>query len=267
MPTCIDAAVNNALWCDLICRLHGAPGSFAGWSWRNTGPVPALYPNYVSTSPATAAVQMAEIAELVASSGDCELSVKDSFQSLDLGPLGFEPWFDAEWYHRPVPTVSARAHTARHGWCQLHAERDLEQWEIAWRAAGFHDDLVPNPLFPSLLLKQPGVAVLACVERGNIVAGAIAFHADGTVGLTNFFSAPDIADEQYCACVDFIANLFPSSGIVGYEEPGFAERHAAKQIAMIGQLRIWWKPGNAKFAAVPQTSALPRQVKKAQLPQ
>jgi hypothetical protein len=46
---------------------------------------------------------MEAIAVLVGSTNQREWAVNDSFQSLDLSPLGFEPLFDAEWVGLSAP--------------------------------------------------------------------------------------------------------------------------------------------------------------------
>jgi UDP:flavonoid glycosyltransferase YjiC (YdhE family) len=40
----LDGAVrNNAYWCDLACRTHGSPGTFADGMPINRGRIPRLY--------------------------------------------------------------------------------------------------------------------------------------------------------------------------------------------------------------------------------
>jgi len=59
---------------------------------------PRFYPDAVTIAGVEAApAQMEAIAALVGSARQREWFVKDSFQSLDLDSLGFEPVFDAEW--------------------------------------------------------------------------------------------------------------------------------------------------------------------------
>src|SRR6266700_2414202 len=62
-----QAARNNAVWCETVCRVHGTPGEFHDALWLNRHPVPRFYPNVVtlSTQDGTAA-QLANIQALVA---------------------------------------------------------------------------------------------------------------------------------------------------------------------------------------------------------
>lgn len=182
------AALNNAHWCDLICRLHGTPGQFAASAWINSGAVPPLYPNLVTTAADGAADQHSEIDRLVAGANDRTIAVKDSFRSLDLGPLGFEPLFDAEWFWRRASSSPERSAGSGANWAQLTTRDDLAAWEAAWRVADGHADAPDGPLFPPTLLDQRGVRVLARRHGDAIVAGAISYRRQHRVGITNFFS-------------------------------------------------------------------------------
>ena len=42
------AALNNARWCDAVCRAHGKPGRFLPPIWVNAETVPRFYPNAVT---------------------------------------------------------------------------------------------------------------------------------------------------------------------------------------------------------------------------
>lgn len=74
------AARNNAVWCEAVCRVHGAPGEFHGALWLNRHRVPRFYPNVVTlcTQDGTAS-QLARIQDLVATGPPGRWSVKDSF--------------------------------------------------------------------------------------------------------------------------------------------------------------------------------------------
>jgi len=98
------AAHNNALWCDAVCRAHDRPGEFHESLWFTRLGAPRFYPDAVTMGGVEAAPAQTEaIAALVGSTRQRELSVKDSFQSLDLSSLGFEPLFDAEWVALSAP--------------------------------------------------------------------------------------------------------------------------------------------------------------------
>jgi hypothetical protein len=91
------AAHNNTLWCDAVCRAHDRPGEFHETLWFTRLGAPRFYPDAVTIVGLEAAPAQTEaIAALVGSTRQREWSVKDSFQSLDLRSLGFEPLFDAE---------------------------------------------------------------------------------------------------------------------------------------------------------------------------
>jgi len=93
----IQAACNNARWCDTVCRAHGLATAFSADAWVSRSPVPPLYPNLVTLSLGSVDRQPGRVSELRSSLGDRGWAVKDSFSALDRAPEGFETLFDAEW--------------------------------------------------------------------------------------------------------------------------------------------------------------------------
>ena len=91
------AVINNARWCDAVCRSHGYPGEFSGRLWISAGHALPFYPNAITLSPGVTA------AEATASQDPSRpFSIKDSFARLDLAPHGLTPLFDAEWIALPA---------------------------------------------------------------------------------------------------------------------------------------------------------------------
>jgi len=104
-----QAARNNAVWCETVCRVHGTPGEFYAPLWLTRHPVPRCYPNVVTLSHDSTAAQLAHIEALVELGLPGRWGVKDSFCSLDLAALGFRPLFDATWLWRaPVQPLPKR---------------------------------------------------------------------------------------------------------------------------------------------------------------
>ena len=48
----VDAARNNARWCNAVCFAHGKSGRFLEHMWVNAEAVPRFYPNAVTLSDA-----------------------------------------------------------------------------------------------------------------------------------------------------------------------------------------------------------------------
>src|SRR5438874_11943324 len=104
-----QAARNNAVWCDAVCRAIGSAGEFDEQRglWLHRHRSLPLYPNIVTIAPPEKAEpQLARIAELCVAL-PTGFAVKDSFAALDLVPLGFSVLFEAHWIWRPP--------AARHG--------------------------------------------------------------------------------------------------------------------------------------------------------
>src|SRR5215212_2095218 len=113
----LQAARNNAVWCDMMCRTHGIPGEFHPSIWINHVATPPLYPNAVTLAGGhDQDTQLAHIRELIAARIPGAWAVKDSFAALDLVPLGFTLLFEAMWIERPATTVQPTARSTDVRW-------------------------------------------------------------------------------------------------------------------------------------------------------
>src|SRR5690349_13349736 len=86
------AALNNAQWCDLICRSHGARTRFDDVAWTSSTRTPPYYPDAVTLIPD---LSVPDLLARIDSSAGC--SIKDSFASLNLTEHGFRLLFEAQW--------------------------------------------------------------------------------------------------------------------------------------------------------------------------
>jgi hypothetical protein len=264
----VQAAENNALWCDAVCRANGAPGVFYDSIWINQHHVPPFYPNAITLTPGGAAEQLALIRELAAERSS--FSVKDSFAALDLRPLGFDVLFEATWLGRTAdgrrPTAEGGRRTTDHelgegpgsaspggrgpaagsqqsaplAWSVVGGPEALARWEAAW--AGLDDDqLLPDSerIFRPALLEEPGVAFLAGLRAGAIVAVAAANLSGEVVGLSNVLAPEAEAAAAWAGAVALASNLFPGRLLVGYEWGKSMARAQAAGFEPIGALRVW----------------------------
>lgn len=227
------AARNNAAWCDAVCRAHGSAGRFGAGLWWHDAPSPPFYPNLVTLRRDldTAALH-ARLRALKAVPLPARWGVKDSFRSLALEPLGFEPLFDATWLWRdPAPCREMPALRFE----PVETDAALAEWEIAWR---------PEPdlprIFPPALRDQAGIVVLGASAGGRIVAGAIFSRTDPVLGVSNTFAPPDATTAAWTGLAAAAHRMFPGLPLVGYEQDG-PDLRAARTIgfAPVGPLRVW----------------------------
>ena len=106
-PPLHAAVINNARWCDAVCRSHGYPGEFTGWRRSSLCHALPFYPNAFTLSPDVPAAEAT-----VGQDPSRPFAIKDSFARLDLAPGRLTPLFSAEWisryaagppWRRPVP--------------------------------------------------------------------------------------------------------------------------------------------------------------------
>ena len=230
-PLLHAAVINNARWCDAVCRSHGYPGQFTGRLWTSVRHALPFYPNAITLSPDATA------AEVTAGQNPSRpFAIKDSFARLDLVPHGLTPLFDATWIAVPTPAGGDDP-----SWGAVTDRGELVRWEAAWAGGG---EVIG--LFQPALLDDPDCAVLACRRDGAQVGGAIAYTAGGVTGISNVFKSGIADDPLWAGAVRAIARARPGLPIVGYErgEDLAAARQAG--FTVLGPLRIW-----ARGSAVP----------------
>ena len=225
------AVINNARWCDAVCRSHGYPGEFTGRLWISAGHALPFYPNAITLSPDVTAAEATAHQDL-----SRPFAIKDSFARLDLTPRGLTPLFDASWITVPAPAGGDEP-----SWDIVTDPGDLVRWEAAW--AGGNEII---GLFQPALLADADCAVLACRRDGAQVGGAIAYTAGGVTGISNVFKSGIADGPLWAGAVRAVARVRPGPPIVGYERgEDLAEARRAGFTAL-GPLRIW-----ARGSAVP----------------
>jgi hypothetical protein len=236
MPTTLQAAHNNAAWCDVVCRAHGGLTEFAPGLWRNRRPSPPVYPNLVTLTPTAVAAQLAGVRELLAEGLPAGFGVKDSFCALDLRPLGFGVLFEAEWLGRPA---GAPAQPGPPGTriARVTTGDELVAWEAVWHGEPAHPS-APR-LFPPVLLADPDVAFLALYAGQALVAGLVANRSDSAVGLSNIFLPAQDGERYRPALLAAAETTFPGLPFVGYEHGRDLAAMQALGFAGLGPLRVW----------------------------
>lgn len=236
-----QAARSNAVWCETGCRVHGTLGEFHDALWLNRHPVPRFYPNVVtlSTQYGTAA-QLANIQDLVATGLPGSWGVKDSFCSMDLAALGFQPLFEATWLWRaPFQPLPNRAASGLH-WTWVQSAPELSKWEMAWSGSPANNPCTQHPrLFLPALLANPEIVFIVAYQEQELVAGAIAHHTDDVVGLSNVFVPPADPVAFWAGCVAMAQERFSRLPMVGYEQG--PELAIAQEIGfeMLQPLKVW----------------------------
>ena len=220
------AVRNNAEWCDLVCRTHGATTSFDAAAWTSATRTPLYYPDAVTLS---AEVSVVDLLARIDSTAGC--SIKDSFSTIDLRPFGFRVLFDAKWIvssRQLVHPVGARP------WERLRQRDDLVEWEAVWQGNGDR-----RGLFKTELLDDERVTFLASYAHDHVVAGAILNRSVGVVGISTFFPGQGAGREAWHECVSLAEKLNPGVPLVGYGS-GVSLDHALELgFATAGPLRVW----------------------------
>ena len=234
----IKGALNNAAWCDIVCRAHGLATNFSANAWECHSPAPPLYPNLVTLSPGGVDAQLGRVRELGSSVGKRGWAVKDSFNSLDLASEGFEVLFDAMWVHGDVEVdvVSSGLELAA---SRVASREGLVAWEAGWRGdegAALGGSL---GIFPPLLLKDARVAFVAVSDGHDLVGGVIANRAAGVVGVTNMFCRRGPERHVAAVCMAEVSALWPGLPVVGYASGEELATLRSLGLKDAGEVRVW----------------------------
>jgi len=160
----VDAARNNARWCNAVCFAHGKSGRFLEHMWVNAEAVPRFYPNAVTLSAADRDIdeQRQTVRILQKSNIPGRWSVKDSFHVLDIARLGFDVLFEANWIRMGHP----RAAGLTSG--------------LAWERGGHANIDLPAGLF-----SDANFTMFSAKRDGTVVAGGTFYRTETVVGLSN----------------------------------------------------------------------------------
>jgi hypothetical protein len=221
------AALNNAEWCDVVCRSHGARTQFDDDAWTSPTRTPPYYPDAVTLVPDLSVPDL--LARVDASSG---CSIKDSFASLDLTDHGFRVLFDAQW----IVHTGARLWPEKGGarWERVRDRDDFAKWVEAWREADG-----PTDILRADLLDHDSVAVLAARAGDRVVAGAIFNRSANVVGISNFFADEGVTSTSWSGCLAFARSIFATSTFVGYESGDSLAAVQRDGVEIAGPLRVW----------------------------
>ena len=223
------AAINNAEWCAAVWRAYGLPVARRSGMLICPLETPRFYPNVVTIDPGGNTTEQRELIADLSRDVPFEFSVKDSFNSLALGDLGFDQLFQARWIWREPQVLNFGRGSLV--WKRIDANR-LADWETAWRG----DDAPAKRTFPDQLMHDDNVRILAGVDaRSCIVAGLIAYRASGVVGITNVFG-PAFPTQAV------IADLTSDAPLVGYERGRALAKSQQQGFVPVGDLAVWVKP-------------------------
>ena len=215
----LDRAVqNNAHWYEALCRIHGVAGERHAGYWISRGTMPPYMSNLITfTGAAHVEAQLAAVRSLIEVDGKLHFSVKDGFQCLDLGSLGFEVLFHATWIYR-VPGTPLFDEVDGLEWSVVHSPAELAEWEQTWRGTTANADARGHaPIFLPSLLRDPDFHFLLG-KRGSASLATAALNRSGdVVGISNVFSDAGSAGPLFPGAVRLTTQLHPTLPIVGYE--------------------------------------------------
>ena len=143
-PLLHAAVINNARWCDAVCRSHGYPGEFTDRIWISVGHALPFYPNAITLSPDVTAAEATD-----GQDPSRPFAIKDSFARLDLASAGADAALRRRVDRPPGPGGGDDP-----SWDAVTNPGELARWETAWAGGGnvtglFRPALLDDPDAPS----------------------------------------------------------------------------------------------------------------------
>jgi hypothetical protein len=219
-PMLAAAIENNASWCAAVCATHGVPTTTESGILVTHDRPPTYYPDAITL---TREVTAEDVSALIGERAIA--SVKDSFATLDLAPLGFDLLFAASWITMEAPLV-----TDKPAWQPVSSAEGMHRWRAAHGDAdSIRDELIDNP----------NVAIVMGDVGAGSLAGAIAFRSEHAVGISNMFVTDGNPVSAWQAVVANVTSIFPGLPIVGYEQGEDLTAAIAAGFTEIGPLRVW----------------------------
>ncbi len=228
------AAVNNAVWCDAVCRARGGATAWGDGLWHHAGTSPPYFPSAVTLSPAATNAQVLQA--LQGRGGEDVVGVKDSFCQLDLGGAGFERLFEARWlWHEPAAGAQPEA---RLRWAAVETPALLAAWTAAW-----WPDPASAPPAPAMfgegLLADAAVQLLAGFDGARLVAGCAVTRSGGVAGLSCCFFPPGEAGSGRAELLAVAQHRHPGRPLVTYDQGEALQAWRGLGFAEVGPLRVW----------------------------
>lgn len=224
-------AHNNALWCDAVLKAAGASTRFHKGFWQADGKQLPLYPNLI-----TLQMERSPEFDTALSALPAKSAVKDSFDCLDLAPLGFEKLFTGTWLFRKA--AAKRKPPTPAGWQKVVTPVALRKWLAAWSS---NETL--HAVFPVSLLENPCIDFAAITRDGILQSGAVfnrgpSLNGKEVIGLSNVFHRKSW---RYGALHDLLAR-YPHRAICSYE-PDSALLPVYRQFGFqeAGAMSVWLK--------------------------
>jgi len=228
------AILNNASWCEAVCKSNRSPGETLKMIWLNKNSVPPLYPNAITLEPISINNNEKVMYRLIDSIPHDNFTVKDSYADLDLASNGFSILFEAEWIvYSDLDYITPKDYS---GWKIIKNKVDFEKWNSAWLKKNS-----TGKEFTLSLLFDKDTHFLGRFLRGEITNGAILYKSNGVFGLSNAFSTTKIDNKMYQDIVCLTRKKISLLPIVGYEREMDLKSAIEAGFESIGHFKVWSK--------------------------
>lgn len=217
------AVLNNAKWCDVVCRANNLACQFDEDIWYTVPEPPEYYPNVVTLRPN---VSVGKIKLLMKRRKSGKWFIKDSYGDLDLKSVGLNKLFDAEWI--VAPKIDKADVDKNLACSEVDNGEGFKVWESAAKQS-----------FAPTLLRNGDIKFIAIYSGNEVVAGGIIYISDGILGLSNVFAPRNNPARYWLALLGTVQERFPDWHVIDYEVGHDLEQVKNLGFNSIGPLSIW----------------------------
>ena len=231
----IRAAIEaSRRWYDIVFALHGIPAHADDRLWVALDAPPPWHSAVKTLSPKVDGVLI-----LAAMEPHPHGSVADSFGVLDLGKYGFDLLIEASW----VVHEGVREAVWPDGWSVVDDAGLLARWCLLH---DYEDVLTPA------ILSNPRCQVLARVEDGQLVGGAILHDGGQAAGMSNLWSgagagagagdgerAGEVGPEDVTEVLACAGILYPGRPVTDFAWGSELDAVMAAGFMSVGPQRVW----------------------------
>jgi GNAT acetyltransferase-like protein len=180
---------------------------------------------------------------------DAPGSICDSWQTLDLAPLGFKVWRREPWYLRPAGALPAADPPAELELVRVTSEAEVEEFELV-SVRGFDSEearIEPGAMHPATILTDERMALWLARVDGKAVGASMGYRTDAAVGVFGVTTVASARRRGYGGALTRAA-MAAENGLpaVLAPSPAGASLYRSLGFGPVGELSIWASAAQAQ---------------------
>jgi len=166
----------------------------------------------------------------------------DSWQTLELEPLGFRVWRQEPWFHRPAGPLLDAMPPPELEIVRVSSPAEVEEFElVSVRGFGSEDaQIEPGSIHPLAILDDPAMAIFIGRVDGKPIGASTAYQTEDAVGVFGVATVASARRRGYGAALTRAAML-TETGLPAVLAPSEEGESVYRRLGFgpVGALSIW----------------------------